>query len=129
MSRSRLLTVLLPALLVVGGVIFFALQGSSGSGGTDAITATPLAGDAEAGRALYAQKCASCHGQAGAGGRSRALVPAGASLRGSDEADFTENLVQIITHGKGRMPAWGDTRRLTPQQIADVTAYILGLNP
>jgi hypothetical protein len=27
-----------------------------------------------------------------------------------------------------KMPAWGDEGRLTPQQIADVIAYILELN-
>jgi mono/diheme cytochrome c family protein len=26
------------------------------------------------------------------------------------------------------MPAWGDTGKLTPQQIADVIAYILSVN-
>ena len=27
------------------------------------------------------------------------------------------------------MPAWGDTKKLTPQQIADVIAYVMSLNP
>jgi hypothetical protein len=27
------------------------------------------------------------------------------------------------------MPAWGDTKKRTPQQIADVIAYVMSLNP
>lgn len=128
MSKSKLLAILLPALLVIAVAVFFALQGNASGGGAPASSPTPLVGDAAAGQGVYAQKCVTCHGPEGTGARSRALNPAGASLRGADTAAFNQNLVQIITHGKGRMPAWGDTGRLTDQQIADIAAYIISLN-
>ena len=47
------------------------------------------------------------------------------------------NLDLFLEHGstpegpnpKETMPAWGDTKKLTPQQIADVIAYVMSLNP
>lgn len=103
---------------------------TTGDASGDEATDTPAGqgGDAAAGQGIFAQRCASCHGQAGAGGRSFALAPARDSLKSSSEADFIENMTNIITHGKGRMPAWGDTGRLNAEQISNVVAYILSLN-
>jgi mono/diheme cytochrome c family protein len=124
MSKSKRLFFSFLAVLIVG--LAACSQGTSNSDAN--VTSAPLVGDPAAGQGLYAQKCSTCHGSEGSGGRGRTLNPASATLRGADTAAFTQNLVQIITHGKGRMPAWGDTRRLTDQQIADIAAYILSLN-
>jgi mono/diheme cytochrome c family protein len=128
MSKRKLLLFLLPLLLVVGVAAFLLARGGGSAGVAPVSSATPLVGDPAAGQGIYAQRCASCHGSEGGGGRARALVPANATLRGSDAQAFNANVIRIVTHGKGRMPAWGDTGRLTPQQIADVAAYILSLN-
>jgi mono/diheme cytochrome c family protein len=50
---------------------------------------------------------------------------------------FARTLDLFIEHGstpegpnpKDVMAAWGDDGKLTPQQIADVIAYIVSLNP
>jgi mono/diheme cytochrome c family protein len=49
---------------------------------------------------------------------------------------FAYNIDLFVEHGstaegpnpKEKMPAWGDTKKLTPQQIADVIAYLISLN-
>ena len=142
MSKKRLFAVLIPVLLAAGGLITFTILQGGGSSSpavtppaptqAGAETALPLAtpaGDAAAaGQAIFAQRCRSCHGPEGTGGRAKTLNPASAAMRGSDATAFSTNLTEIITHGKGRMPAWGDSGRLTPEQIADVVAYILSLN-
>jgi len=101
-----------------------------GLGGATPTPSGPLVGDESAGKALFAQKCAVCHGPEGTGGGAgRILNPASATLRGTDAVTFNANIVQVVTHGRRRMPAWGDTGRLNAQQIADLAAYIMSLNP
>jgi mono/diheme cytochrome c family protein len=146
MSKNKLIVVLLPVLLAVGLIALTILQGARPAGGgltpsvtprgdgSGAASATPagptatLEESAAAGQAIFARRCASCHGAQGSGGRARTLNPASASMRGSGQQAFSENLTEIITHGKGRMPAWGDSGRLTAEEIAEVVAYILSLN-
>jgi ubiquinol-cytochrome c reductase cytochrome c subunit len=78
----------------------------------------------EAGKALYLQGCSSCHGLAAEGGSSApSLIGVGAAA-----VDF-----QLST---GRMPlkqlgaqAVRTQPRYTPEQIADVAAYIASLAP
>lgn len=103
---------------------------TTGDANSEDATDTPTGqgGDVIAGQGIFAQRCVNCHGQAGGGGRSFALAPARDSLKGSSQADFIENMTNIITHGKGRMPAWGDTGRLNSEQISNVVAYIISLN-
>jgi len=78
----------------------------------------------ERGRAVYADKCARCHGADGRGetrmgqqveapdisdpGRQRALGPGG--------------MIASVTNGRGQMPAF--KKRLTRRQIADSIAYV-----
>jgi mono/diheme cytochrome c family protein len=54
-----------------------------------------------------------------------------------DSKIYAINLDLFIEHGstpggnspQQTMPAWGDDKKLTPQQIADVIAYLIALNP
>ena len=104
-----------------------------------------LTGDADAGAALFQATCAICHGPEGkddvpnpgsTDGTVPALNPIDPSLPGSNAAEFAANVDLFLEHGsrpEGRapekeMPAWGDTRGLQPQQIADLIAYIMRLN-
>lgn len=77
-----------------------------------------------AGQKLFAENCASCHGETGKGN-----VEFGAPnltdkiwLYGSDEA----TLIETITNGRGGiMPAWGG--RLDPATIKAITVYVHSL--
>jgi mono/diheme cytochrome c family protein len=103
-----------------------------------------LVGDPTAGAGIFG-RCASCHGKDGQGGQSNpgsdagkipALNPVSPALKSADAKTFATNLDLFIEHGgkpKGSgparsMPSFGDSQMLTPQQIADVIAYIMSLN-
>jgi S-disulfanyl-L-cysteine oxidoreductase SoxD len=111
----------------------------------DAGKAVSLSGNADAGRQIYDANCVICHGVQGAGsqpnpgstdGTVPALTPIDPTLINSDYNIFAENIDLFIEHGSTpegpgpflNMPAWGDQGLLTPQQIADVIAYIISLN-
>ena len=103
-----------------------------------------LKGLPDQGEAIFNSKCKECHGEAGRGGilnpgvesgEVPALNPIDASLYNSDAKVFAANIDLFIEHGsvpKGTphriMLAYGDHGLLTPQQIADVIAYIVSLN-
>jgi mono/diheme cytochrome c family protein len=91
------------------------------------------------------ENCAGCHGGEGKGGQANpgseagtipALNPVNTALKSADAKTFATNLDLFIEHGAKpagssparSMPAFGDRQMLTPQQIADVIAYIISLN-
>jgi mono/diheme cytochrome c family protein len=77
----------------------------------------PAAGTANTGQAIFATRCASCHGADGGGGF-------GPALRGGVVvADFPNASDQavVVARGRGSMPSFGDS--LTPEQIAAVVEY------
>ena len=81
-------------------------------------TTSPSGGDAAAGKEVFASSgCGGCHALADAG----ATGTVGPSLDGNTAV--TEQLViDRVTNGKGSMPTFAE--RLTPEQIADVAAYV-----
>jgi len=104
-----------------------------------------IIGSAENGADLYKEQCASCHGPDGKGGVQNpgsaegtvpALNPIPRDMYDSNPKVFAEKIDKIIQHGampEGpnpalHMPAWGDSRSLTQQEIANIEAYILKLN-
>ncbi len=101
-----------------------------------------LTGNASAGAALFAANCAVCHGQQGKGGVANpgsddktvpSLNPVDPGFP-KDRQKLALQLDLYIEHGSHtngpmQMPNWGDAKTLTPQQIADVIAYIMSLNP
>ncbi len=105
-----------------------------------------LTGKAEVGKIVFDERCAVCHGSEGMGGLLNpgstdgtmpALNPIDESLKDADYQTFAINLDLFLEHGsmpEGKnpifqMPDWGDKGILTPQQIADLIAYIISLNP
>jgi mono/diheme cytochrome c family protein len=86
-------------------------------GDVPAATTPVLKGDATAGKAVFAsQGCGGCHTLSAAGSTGNV----GPNL---DQAKPpTELVVARVTKGQGVMPAFGGS--LTPQQIADVAAYV-----
>jgi S-disulfanyl-L-cysteine oxidoreductase SoxD len=115
----------------------------SNSGGPG--QAVSLKGDATSGKATFSQICAACHGPNGAQGVANPgsndgsvppLNPIDDTIVNADPKVFAENVDLFIEHGSTpegsspalKMPAFGDTKILTPQQIADVLAYVISLN-
>ncbi|MCC5618327.1 c-type cytochrome [Nostoc sp. CHAB 5836] len=88
---------------------------------TFAFSSPALAGDAADGAKVFSANCASCH----AGGKN--LVNAAKSLKKADLEKYdmysAEAIIAQVTKGKGAMPAFG--KRLKPNQIEDVAAYVL----
>jgi mono/diheme cytochrome c family protein len=111
-----------------------------------------LTGDAKNGQVIFDtvkindKSCATCHGNAGKGGVANpgandktvpALSPLKPGFKNADPKVYATNIDLFIEHGSTplgqnpqlTMPAWGDGKSLTPQQIADVIAYVISLNP
>ncbi len=108
--------------------------------------AVNLTGDAASGAQLFVANCQKCHGANGEGGVPNPgsddgtvppLNPIDDTLISADPYTYAYNVDLFIEHGSDAegpnpeiaMPAWGDEGRLSPQQIADVIAYIISLNP
>jgi len=68
--------------------------------------------------ATYKSKCAMCHGPEGKGGKMGTRDFASPEVKAESDAQLTD----IITKGKGKMPAYSG--KLTDAQIKDVIAYI-----
>ncbi len=116
---------------------------SNPGGPGDAIN---LTGNAISGAQIFANNCAVCHNTNGTGGNPNlgsadgtipALNPIDPTIKNSDYKTFATNIDLFVQHGSTpegtsptfSMPAWGDKNALTQQQIADVIAYIISLNP
>jgi cytochrome c6 len=88
---------------------------------TFAFSSPALAADAANGAKVFSANCAQCH----AGGKN--LVNAAKSLKKADVEKYgmysAEAIIAQVTNGKGAMPAFG--KRLKPDQIEDVAAYVL----
>jgi len=108
--------------------------------------AVKLSGDAGTGNQLFAAYCQKCHGENGKGGVTNPgsddgtvppLNPIDETLISADLKTYSTNLDLFLEHGSApagtnpqqTMPAWGDEGKLTPQQIADVIAFVESLNP
>ncbi|HEX7976039.1 MAG TPA: cytochrome c, partial [Anaerolineales bacterium] len=117
--------------------------GSSNPGGPG--QAVSLTGDATAGQQVFATTCTPCHGDQGKGGVQNPgstdgtippLNPIDPGMVSPDQKTYATNLDLFIEHGSTpagtkpaqSMPAFGDQKILTPQQIADVIAYVISLN-
>jgi mono/diheme cytochrome c family protein len=107
--------------------------------------AVNLKGDATAGEAVFKANCLSCHGDQGKVGIANpgstdgtvpSLNPIDPGLYNADAKTFATNIDLFIEHGSTpegdnpakTMTAFGDQKTLTPQQIADVIAYVISLN-
>jgi len=107
--------------------------------------AVDLKGDATAGAVIFKNECKKCHGEEGKGGVENpgateptvpGINPLDAEFVSTDAKTFATNIDLFIEHGatpEGDNPAkvmtaFGDEGKLTPQQIADVIAYVISLN-
>jgi len=87
------------------------------------VLAEPGPGDPTRGKALYAQRCAKCHGQQGEGLRDRGLGPPLNDQKFLAERD-DEYIWQVIAKGRRgtTMPRW--ELKLGRQEINDLVAFI-----
>ena len=115
----------------------------SNPGGTG--PALALTGDATKGAEIFKTNCVSCHGEQGKApvdnpgstdGTVPSLNPIDEALVNADAKTFAANIDLYIEHGSTpegsgpalKMLAFGDTKTLTDQDIADVIAYVISLN-
>ncbi len=109
-------------------------------------SALGLTGDPASGQQIFAANCQICHGTDGKGGNPNpgsddgtipTLNPIDPTIANADPKTFALNIDLFVEHGSTpsgpnptfSMPAWGDKKQLTPQQIADVISYVMSLNP
>lgn len=107
--------------------------------------AIDLTGNIDNGKKIFVANCQICHGEEGKGGFPNPgttdgtvppLNPIDPTLVNPDYRTFATNLDLFLEHGSvpegtepvRSMPAWGDRGALTPQEIADVIAYLISLN-
>lgn len=107
--------------------------------------AVDLQGNIDNGKKIFIANCQICHGEEGKGGYPNPgttdgtvppLNPIDPTLVNADYKTFATNLDLFLEHGSvpegpepvRNMPAWGDRGALTPQEIADVIAYVVSLN-
>ena len=107
--------------------------------------AVELKGDPRRGAEIFRANCLQCHNAEGKGGIANpgsedgtvpALNPIDPTLASKDVKEFARNIDLFIEHGSTpagkrptfKMTAFGEQRLLTQQQIADVIAYVIGLN-
>ncbi len=67
--------------------------------------------------AVFAERCAGCHGADGGGGRGPQLSDGRAAANFPD----IEDQIVVVTEGRGGMPSFGD--RLTPDEIRAVVEF------
>lgn len=90
----------------------------------DFIPSLPDAGGEGSGATLFADNCASCHGETGMGDREQGAPNLADAiwLYGGDRA----SLIDSITNARfGVMPAWG--QRLSEEDVRAVATYVHGL--
>lgn len=90
---------------------------------TFALSQPALAADISQGAKVFAANCASCH----MGGRN--IVKAAKNLSQSTLEKYnmysTEAIIAQVANGRAAMPAFN--KRLKPNQIEDVAAYVLDM--
>jgi cytochrome c6 len=85
------------------------------------LTPPALAADAAAGAKVFNANCAACH----MGGKNVVMAPKTLKKEALEKYGMasSEAITTQVTNGKGAMPSFKS--KLTPDQIADVAAYVL----
>ena len=116
MNRLKVLT-LCAALLSAASLAAVAASAQPGArrGGQSA---------AARGRAVYADKCARCHGADGAGDTRMGRMTEAPNLTDPEwrRGKSSARMVASVTNGRGQMPAFKN--RLSRQEIAAAVAYV-----
>jgi quinohemoprotein ethanol dehydrogenase len=92
-------------------------EGTGHAGETPAEPTNSKSGDAAAGKSVWGDNCAGCHGLTGHGGNG------GPDLTTIPTASNRERVLAQVTNGGGGMPAFKGS--LSTKEIRDVTAYVV----
>ncbi len=94
----------------------------------------PIQGDAQAGKALFANHCATCHGTKGEGGhgtgvtysrpRDFPIIPPALNNVGFLYSASDRLIRATIQHGRAGTPMASFADRLSPKEMDDVVAYV-----
>ena len=99
--------------------------------GPDGDGLPPGSGNAAAGEAVYAEKCAACHGDEGAGGPNDALVGGHGTLDQQNAArtigSYWPYATTVFDYIRRAMP-FQSPQSLTDDEVYALTAYLLALN-
>jgi cytochrome c6 len=72
---------------------------------------------------LFKSKCVMCHGADGSGNTASGKALKAKDLRAEEtQKKSDEEIVEVITKGRNKMPAFG--QKLKPEQIQQLVAYI-----
>jgi len=101
---------------------------SAGACGDGEVAVPDLPGDAAAGAVVYEQGCAGCHGDDGSGADAGPglLVPE-YSLPGFDDTALVTAIVKGVAADEGRYGGMPRIRGLSEQDLADLIAFVRGL--
>ena len=92
-----------------------------------ALTQDKPKGDVEAGKQLYKERCEECHGDKGQGvPKMYRLVKATIVHLGSKEAqDKSDDFIRkSMTDGYNKMEPITDPRKLTPEEVENILAFV-----
>ena len=86
-----------------------------------------------AGQAIFGDNCAPCHGQGGTGAKGYANLRDDVWLWGGSLADIQQTITHGIRSGDpearvSMMPGFGKDGLLKPEQVNDVTEYVVNLS-
>ena len=89
-----------------------------------AVVSIPFALAEDEGQALYAKKCAMCHGQDGV---AKAMAKGSANFNDPEwqKSVTVDDIVKVTTEGKNKMPKFEG--KLTPDEIKLVATYVKSL--
>jgi alcohol dehydrogenase (cytochrome c) len=91
--------------------------GGGRGGGSPFAVETVRLPDLAAGRLIYTTSCVTCHGEDGQGGTQGGVRFTSALTIGP--------VVSVLANGRDEMPGYGGL--MTPEEMQDVAAYVLGL--
>jgi mono/diheme cytochrome c family protein len=116
------------ALLIAGLLYLLTLSGTSTKAGVLVQKREPVqkssSSPASSTKALFASKCARCHGSDGRGETAIGRIvnaPDFTDAEWWEKRTNNKSLVSSVTNGRGGMPAFG--KKLTPKEIAALVAY------
>jgi S-disulfanyl-L-cysteine oxidoreductase SoxD len=100
--------------------------------GSDGVGLPPGSGTAAAGAAIYAEKCALCHGAKGEGGVANRLVGGQGTLAGPNDpvktvGSYWPYATTVFDFIRRTMP-WTQPKTLSNDEVYATTAFILEMN-
>lgn len=115
-----------PALLFALTLIMMAGRATSVGGSQEATNHSPVATPASA-AAIYAKRCASCHGKNGKAETIKGKLRSARNLTDARwQAEVSDaRIFNSIMNGRGKMPGYG--KKISEAEIDSLVSYVRGL--